>query len=540
MSERPKTKSIEKLLADWYGGTLSPHNYEELVRRLRDDESALETAAKQLVVERFLQAESLNKGDLSGEVMERLRISEPDLRLTEKVMEKITEKTAQPTAKLTLRRSAGMASNRSKAVRSGSARPIIRAQSGPSFGSVLLKIAAVLVLGFGTWWMVNRRETDAAPVLGRVGVGDDHSETRELSTVLGRVWSVDDSSGSWQPGMELSGGEYDLAEGSVEIRLFPRIERLAGSKSETGSTEDLSAGVRLIIEGPARFSLDSSDRVQLFSGKLSAEVFPVAKGFTVAANGVDVVDWGTRFAVSVNLSGETAIHVYDGIVKAALEASDAAAHTLVSGNTVRLNPAAGGIDPIEFESQLFAPRPVWNGSLEEASPTIRVMAHALRNPKRGIRQSKKMSFIYKECDGLTLNRDITVNLAEPRRVTPVEGRRGEFVSQIPAGTTVTSYLANFTLEDGKTDGEVTFKFDSPILGVIYNHDLIIDTDSMLGASRTDYSIWRSSSTMAETAALTGLESCAWVWIHEDRRTVTFGFGRPVGNQVRILVAKDSN
>lgn len=378
------------------------------------------------------------------------------------------------------------------------------------FASTLFKWAAVLVLGVGASWFTYSQY---------FGAGDP--------LVLGTVWSADDSSGQWQAGADLRSGEHDFARGSYELRLSSGQE----DQKDEGKPP---FGVRLIVEGPARFTMDSADRVQLHSGKVSAEVLPMAKGFTITTNEVEVVDLGTRFAVTSQSSGASAIHVYDGTVETAVVASGATRDPLKTGDTVRLNLDTKKLEDIEFQSDLFAPRPTWTASLEKVSPSVHIFNRPPKDAKRDKQASSKKSFIFKERDGLILPDEIRVNLAEPGNVAAEEERWGDHVTTIPAGTQVTSYLANFAKEGDSHTAKATLKFDSPILGVIYSADLVMNTDRLLGSPDTNYRLHGNHA----PGILTGLERGAWVEIHEDRRTVTFTFARPVGNQVRIIVARD--
>ncbi len=82
-----------------------------------------------------------------------------------------------------------------------------------------------------------------------------------------------------------------------------------------GSVELVTAlGARIVIEAPAVFRFESAQRLRMMSGRLSAEVPPAAKGFTVVTPSGDAVDLGTRFGVDVPVSGAAEIHVFQGEV----------------------------------------------------------------------------------------------------------------------------------------------------------------------------------------------------------------------------------
>lgn len=93
----------------------------------------------------------------------------------------------------------------------------------------------------------------------------------------------------------LDGRRYDLKDASiVEIRLH--------------------SGVEVVIESPASFQFRDATRLELFRGKLAAQVPKGAEGFTVITPEGEVIDRGTRFGVSV---GEERVeaHVFEGEVE---------------------------------------------------------------------------------------------------------------------------------------------------------------------------------------------------------------------------------
>ncbi|MCK4997933.1 MAG: FecR domain-containing protein [Anaerohalosphaera sp.] len=95
-------------------------------------------------------------------------------------------------------------------------------------------------------------------------------------------------------GEELRRGGYYLEKGLVQI-VF-------------------NDGAKVILEGPADFELSSTSAMELFSGKVVANVNRDAAGFTVQTPSGKVLDLGTEFGVDVDLAGNSDIHVFDGEV----------------------------------------------------------------------------------------------------------------------------------------------------------------------------------------------------------------------------------
>lgn len=78
-------------------------------------------------------------------------------------------------------------------------------------------------------------------------------------------------------------GAEELSNGT---KLRGEMRSLRG-----GNVELVTAlGARLVIEAPAEFRFESAQRLRLMKGRLSAEVPPAAKGFTVITPSGDAVD----------------------------------------------------------------------------------------------------------------------------------------------------------------------------------------------------------------------------------------------------------
>jgi hypothetical protein len=75
-------------------------------------------------------------------------------------------------------------------------------------------------------------------------------------------------------------------------------------------------GATVLLEGPAEFVADASDRVALENGRLAAIVPRRARGFRVHTASLDVFEVGTEFGLLAQASGATELHVFNGVVKA--------------------------------------------------------------------------------------------------------------------------------------------------------------------------------------------------------------------------------
>jgi hypothetical protein len=75
-------------------------------------------------------------------------------------------------------------------------------------------------------------------------------------------------------------------------------------------------GARVVLEGPARFILQSPGSGFLDHGRLTGYAATPARGFTIETRRARVVDVGTEFAVGAARSGATDVYVFLGAVEA--------------------------------------------------------------------------------------------------------------------------------------------------------------------------------------------------------------------------------
>lgn len=170
---------------------------------------------------------------------------------------------------------------------------------------VLVAVAAsvAVMVGVGWWW---RGAGAFATVVKDAGV-------EELSV-----------------GARLSGQRYALRAGALELVT--------------------ARGARVVIEAPAEFHFESAQRLHMGRGRLSADVPPGAKGFTVVTPTGDAVDLGTQFGVDVPASGAAEIHVFAGEV-VAKASGEGKGKSLRGGDAVAMHP--GVSDARELRSSAF-------------------------------------------------------------------------------------------------------------------------------------------------------------------------------------------
>jgi hypothetical protein len=119
----------------------------------------------------------------------------------------------------------------------------------------------------------------------------------------------------------------------------------------------LDNGVKLIVQGPSHFSIDSLRLAHLDEGKLTADVPHAASGYSVKIPSGMVTDIGTTFGVTAFLNKESTVQVLKGSVQAQLFSDDGKQKSqvvLTEDHAVALNPNIGSLASIPAEPDAYA------------------------------------------------------------------------------------------------------------------------------------------------------------------------------------------
>jgi hypothetical protein len=102
---------------------------------------------------------------------------------------------------------------------------------------------------------------------------------------------------------------------------------------------ELPSGATLVLQGPTLLDLTGSNSARLLLGRLTAYVPTRAHGFTLQAEGVQVVDLGTAFGLGQDAGGIAELHVFAGAVKATarIDGIDTT-RQLAADEAVRIDP----------------------------------------------------------------------------------------------------------------------------------------------------------------------------------------------------------
>jgi hypothetical protein len=119
-------------------------------------------------------------------------------------------------------------------------------------------------------------------------------------------------------------------------------------------------GARVVVEGPAEFEVHSGNAGFLRHGTLVARVSREAIGFSVLTPTAAIVDLGTEFGVKVKKSGETAVHVFKGVVETTEVMSSSPSRRSKSrkvsaGESVAFDGSNATYEKAAVNSEIFAP-----------------------------------------------------------------------------------------------------------------------------------------------------------------------------------------
>jgi hypothetical protein len=315
----------------------------------------------------------------------------------------------------------------------------------------------------------------------------------------------------------------------------------------------LDNGVELSIRGPAEFDIFGQDHLALMAGRVTAIVPPRAIGFRIDTPDMEVIDLGTEFALRVDSSGNSRLHVLEGEVEARKKKGTGLENLpmIIAKDSMHELVESPSYLDCNYDPENFAPSPLYDRLIQATDGKLR----SLQDPPKDLRHGKfkhDYLMLFPEKQDFVLPRPVEVNLSEPggyRILGPaakeryLEGasekqRAHETIvdeaavqSIIPAGTRINSYLVHFDATHRKSDpfrAKGRVRFNGRVLGVILHQDSLIDSDALLGNSNTVY----------ESKPGRDMEN-DFIRISSDQRQIVMNFEiRGFIDQARIIVAED--
>ncbi len=154
-------------------------------------------------------------------------------------------------------------------------------------------------------------------------------------------------------------GKYEVEGNEPSVKFYNRDYLRAGQRLELkkGLLEvTFQGGARVVIEGPANFTVDAAGAATLAQGTLRAMVPPEAVGFTVHTPLAEIVDLGTEYGASVEADTTTSLHVLAGTVEARIrDANGQPIRSIqyVAGQAMRVNPVSREVQSLVANREVF-------------------------------------------------------------------------------------------------------------------------------------------------------------------------------------------
>jgi ferric-dicitrate binding protein FerR (iron transport regulator) len=198
--------------------------------------------------------------------------------------------------------------------------------------------------------LILRRSGLAAAVMLAIGVTavllHRRAPVATLTQAVGATWG--DGSSRAIPSPLRPGDQFSLTSGYCSLHF--------------------ADGTEVTVQGPARFTAQSRNKILLGEGKLAAVMPEGSRGFVVQIPSGMITDLGTEFGVSVGPSGDDArVDVFKGKVDVATGSGDLRAEAqLTAGESARVAGGAVKVDPSGAQPQAFV------RNLEESDSTLDV------------------------------------------------------------------------------------------------------------------------------------------------------------------------
>lgn len=346
---------------------------------------------------------------------------------------------------------------------------------------------------------------------------------------------------------------FDLPAAALVGNLVPGSRITEGQRlvlEHPGYVElTMASGARVVLQGPGTFVMAETNRIDMLSGRATASVPPQATGFTVQTPGMDIIDLGTEFGVSVDEHGHGEILVFDGLVEARQPAAK-----LEPGQqpmSLKIREGWGGklepdqvlprsLQTVEQLDSLLYPRD-WDAVTyrPRVSGEMRLLDQA---PPR-LADGDYLTFdpvLIPEARAVVLDRPLGVRLAGKRVPALLErnqAQSGGLSYGVPAGTAVNSFLIHFdknpSLGPAIAERRFTITFPGEVLGILQSVNELTETDPLLGVAETEYPI--QGNTMRSSVDPENLPTYDDFQVSADGRTLTVNLRVAGMDQVRVIV-----
>ncbi|MEM7473974.1 MAG: FecR domain-containing protein [Planctomycetota bacterium] len=188
-----------------------------------------------------------------------------------------------------------------------------------SFGAICNYVVAAMLLVMVAWWFSQSRSDSSIP-----------RQPAAIATLILDVACVWQQDASFREGQRLSPQNLNLRSGTAVLRF--------------------DGGAELVMTGKSSLELVSGGRASLNYGNIVVRADVGPDGFALDTPASPLVDLGTEFAVKVEQTGATELHVLDGEVE---YRDGSSANVLGAGAAIRFAGAKADAEPIELNAERY-------------------------------------------------------------------------------------------------------------------------------------------------------------------------------------------
>ena len=264
----------------------------------------------------------------------------------------------------------------------------------------------------------------------------------------------------------------------------------------------MNSGVDVLVAGPARFHLLSSNELFLSQGTMTADVPQRAIGFEIQSPRINVVDLGTRFGFFVDETGGAEVHVFQGAVscqEAETTATPRLPQLLLTGQSSKLEPG-GNLEESQTESDsLFGACLCYQSRIKQLSGNLKLLSNLPESVAVTKLTSNDNMFVFQERQSFILPVDINCNAPVPGKERDASGKASQSQFEagvIKKGTRVDVYYVHhdafhpgdpqFSKTQTRIQLEGQLQFQNRILGILQTDMLLQQTDQILGHPEVEY------------------------------------------------------
>ena len=323
---------------------------------------------------------------------------------------------------------------------------------------IWLTAAAAITLGvFGlTWWSQSQKTfPSSATIAPSQGIA-------LFAASIDAHW-IDANP---DPGSSLTAGQYQLSSGSVDL-VF-------------------SDGAKVSVGGPAVFELKSARHLHLESGQAVARISDEALGFIVTSPGSEVIDLGTEFGLSVDASGQTDVHVLDGLVEVhpSNPNNSTPGVTISEGQARRFENSPANTStaiPLSSRANLLGVSHVDALGLELLRGSVRITEELSSSAFKKEESKQNWIDLIPEKQAVTLPQSLAVSIDSSGSYRDFETIEKTIHPEAP----LDSYLLHF--RPGNLEQvQGIIRFDQPIVAILCTGDHLLESDPLFGSSTSFY------------------------------------------------------